>query len=236
MPPCAPEGCSRAAECSRVPRSPAMGSDRPGARLVAAADTVSAMPSKDRIALVVCLAISLAGCGQKTPDDPPTGPSVSAAPSTSASRPSVIRSLRPVAKLSSACALLSAAELKALLGGDSGQTKVTATEDRPDNGSYTCEYGSGGNNPFALVVDSSDVRTFTPKDAVDAAAKVAHVKTQRVKGVGAAAVFNITKEGFGVISASKRSHGQTRSVFFSAPKNVPGHKFAEVARLVIGRM
>ncbi|HZE33259.1 MAG TPA: DUF3558 family protein [Actinoallomurus sp.] len=194
------------------------------------------MSSKVRIAFVVCLAASLAGCGQNTPDNPPAGSSVSAAPSASASRPSVIRLLRPVAKLSSACALLSAAELKALLGGGSSRTKVTATEDKPDKESYTCEYGSGGNKPFALVVDSSDVRTFTPKDAVDAAAKVAHVKTQRVNGVGAAAVFNITKDGFGVISASKRSHGQTRSVFFSAPRNVPEHKFAEVARLVLSRM
>jgi predicted small lipoprotein YifL len=194
------------------------------------------MSSKVRIALVVCLAASLAGCGQNTPDDPPAGSSVSAAPSASASHPSVIRSLRPVAKLTSACALLSAAELKALLGGSSSRTKVTATEDKPDKESYTCEYGSGGKKPFALIVDSSDVRTFTPKDAVDAAAKVSHVKTQRVKGVGAAAVFNVTKDGYGVISASKRSHGQTRSVFFSAPRVVPERKFAEVARLVISRM
>jgi hypothetical protein len=192
------------------------------------------MSSKVQIAFVVCLVASLAGCGQNTPDSPPTGSPVSAAPSASASRPIAIRSLRPVAKLRSACALLSAAELTALVG-DSG-TKVTATEDKPDKGSYTCEYGSGGDKPFALIVDSSDVPTFTPKDAVDAAAKVSHVKTQRVKGVGAAAVFNITKDGYGVISASKRSHGQTRSVFFSAPKDVPGPKFAEVARLVISRM
>ena len=196
------------------------------------------MSSKVQIAFVVCLAATLAGCGQNTPDDPPTGSPVSAAPSASASasRPVVIRSLRPVAKLRSACALLSAAELTALLGDSAGGTKVTATEDKPEKESYTCEYGSGADKPFALVVDSSDVPTFTPKDAVDAAASVAHVKTRRVKSVGAAAVFNITKDGFGVISASKRSHGQTRSVFFSAPKDVPGSKFVKVARLVIGRM
>ena len=136
--------------------------------------------------------------------------------------PIVIRSLRPVAKLRSACALLSAAELTALLGDSAGGTKVTATEDKPEKESYTCEYGSGADKPFALIVDSSDVPTFTPQGCVDAAATAAHVKTRRVKSVGAAAVFNITKDGFGVISASKRSHGQTRSVFFSAPKTCPG--------------
>ena len=194
------------------------------------------MFSKIRIGLIICVAASLTGCGQDSPDNLAANSSASAAPSASASRPSVIRSLRPVAKLTSACTLLSAAELKALLGGSSSRTKVTATEDKPDKGSYTCEYGSGGKNPFALIVDSSNVPTFTPKDAIDAVAKVPHVKTQRVKNVGAAAVFYVTKDGYGVIAASKRSHGQTRSVFFSAPRIVPGRKFIEVARLVISRI
>lgn len=194
------------------------------------------MSYKVRIGLVICVAASLTGCGQNTLNNPPADSSASAAPSASASRPNVIRSLRPVAKLTSACALLSAAELKTLLGGSSSRTKVTATEDKPDKESYTCEYGSGGKKPFALIVDSSKVRTFTPKDAIDAVAKVPHVKEQRVKGVGSAAVFQVTKNGYGVISASKRSHGQTRSVFFSAPEVVPERKFAEVARLVISRI
>jgi hypothetical protein len=192
---------------------------------------------KARIGLVFSLVASLAGCGQNTPDDPPAGSSASAVPSASASHPSAIRSLHPVAKLTSACALLSAAELKALLGGSTSRTKVTATEDKPDKESYTCEYGSGRKKGvFALIVDSSNVRTFTPKDVIDAVAKVPHVKAHRVKGVGAAAVFHITKDGYGVIAASKRSHGQTRSVYFSAPGIVPERKFAEVARLVISRM
>lgn len=194
------------------------------------------MSFKVRIALVFCVAASLAGCGQSTPDSLPVGSSASAAPSASTSRPSVIRTLRPVAKLTSACALLSAVELKALLGGGSSRTKVTATEDKPDKGSYTCEYGSGGKKAFALIVDSSNVRAFTPQDAIDAVAKAAHGKTRRVKGVGAAAVFYITKDGVGVFTASKRSHGQTRSVFFSAPAIVPERKYAEVARLVISRI
>jgi hypothetical protein len=189
-----------------------------------------------RIGLVICVAASLTGCGQNTSYNPPADSSAFATPSASASRPNVIRSLHPVAKLTSACSLLSAAELKALLGGSSSQTKVTATEDKPDKGSYTCEYGSGRKKPFALIVDSSNVRTFTPKDAIDAVDKVPHVKTQRVKGVGAAAVFHLTKDGYGVIAASKRSHGQTRSVFFSAPGIVPERKFAEVGRLVISRI
>jgi hypothetical protein len=79
------------------------------------------------------------------------------------------------------------------------------------------------------------VQNFMPKDMIDAAAKLPHLKIQRVKGVGSAAVFQVTTSG-GVIAASKRSHGQTRSVIFSAPRIVPERKFAEVARLVISRI
>ena len=215
------------------PAQRSQGPDRFGGS-AAEPDTVPAMSCKVRIGLVICVAASLTGCGQNTLENP-TADSSAAAPSASASRPSVIRSLRPVAKVTSACALLSAAELKALLGGGSSRTKVTATEVKSSKTSYSCEYGSGGKKPFALVVSSSDVRTFMPKDVVDAAAKLPHVKIQRVKGVGSAAVFQVTKSG-GVIAASKRSHGQTRSVFFSAPKIVPERKFAEVARLVISRI
>lgn len=189
-----------------------------------------------RIAVVLCVAASLAGCGQNAPGKAAAVAPASAAPSATASRPSAIRSLPPVATLTSACALLSAAELKALLGGGASHTKVTATEGKPDKTSYTCEYGSGGKKPFALIVDHSNVRTFTPKDAIDAVAKAAHVRTRRVTGVGTAAVYYVAKDGYGVIAASKRSHGQTRSVFFSAPGIVPERKFADVARLVIGRI
>jgi hypothetical protein len=198
-------------------------------------DTVPAMSSKVRIGLVICVAASLTGCGQNALDSPTADSSAVTAPSASASRPSVIRSLRPVAKVTSACALLSAAELKALLGGGSSRTKVTATEVKSTKISYSCEYGSGGKKPFVLIVSSSDVPNFMPKDMIDAAAKLPHVKIQRVKGIGSAAVFHVTKNG-GLIAASKRSHEQTRSVIFSAPKIVPERKFAEVARLVISRI
>lgn len=199
-------------------------------------DTVPAVPKLTRIAVVLCAAASLSGCGHGTPAGSAAAAPAPGTPSAATSHPSVIRSLRPVAKPTSACALLSAAELKALLGGGASRTKVTATEGKHDKTSYTCEYGSGGKKPFALIVDGSDVRTFTPKDAIDAVAKAAHVKTRRLKGVGTAAVFYVAKDGYGVIAASKRSHGQTRSVFFSAPEIVPERKFADVARLVISRI
>jgi hypothetical protein len=168
---------------------------------------------------------------------PPTPPST---PSTTPAAHTAIRTLRPVAKLTAACRLLSAGELKALLGGGTSRTKVTATEDKPDPSggytSYTCEYGSGGKKPFALTVLGIAQDGYTPKVAMDAVAKASHVKTHRLTGIGTAAVFYTLPDGYSVLSAGKRSHGQTRTLDFSAPAVVPERKFAEVAKLVISRM
>lgn len=164
--------------------------------------------------------------------------------STTATTPAVradapIRTIPPVAKLTAACTLLSAAELKTLLGGSASQTKVTATENKPDpsggDTSYTCAYGSNGKKPFALTVLGVAQDGFPPKLAIDAAAKASGVKTHSVTGVGEAAVF-YTKDGYSVLTAGKRSHGQTRTVIFAAPAVVPEQNFVDVAKLVISRV
>jgi hypothetical protein len=81
------------------------------------------------------------------------------------------------------------AELQALLGGGISKTKLTATEDKPTtttvDTAYMCEYGSNGNNPFALDVSGSNSQDgFTPKAAIDAIAKAAKATTHSVTGVG----------------------------------------------------
>lgn len=183
----------------------------------------------------------MAGCSTAGDADDDASPAET--PSSASATPtprSAIRSMRPVAKLTAACRLLSAAELKELLGGSSSATKVTAKEDKPDHTagsiSYTCEYGSGGNYPFALNVGGFGPGDFTPKNAVDAVAKAATVKTRRVSGVGSAAVYYTLKSGVSVLAAAKRSHGETRMETFAAPKIVPGKKFIQVAKLVLSRM
>lgn len=150
----------------------------------------------------------------------------------------MIRTLQPVAKLTAACGLLSAAELKTLLGGDASRTEVTATEDKPDPSggttSYTCKYGTSKQRPFALTVLGLDL--VTPKEAINAVVKQLDVKAHGVTGIGTAAVFYTGKDNYSVLVANKRSHGQTRSVIFAAPSVVPEQKFADVAKLVISRV
>lgn len=199
------------------------------------------MSLKVLIAPLLVAAASLTACGQGTPDTPDAAKSpASASPTASAGagasrRPGALRSLRPVAKITSACALLTAAELKTLLGGASSRTAITATPKISD-GDHECIYGTKTAKPFALIVTTSSTRTFTPQKSINAIANAANVKTRRVPGIGSAAVFYITDGGIGLIAAGKKSYGQTRTVIFSAPKVVPGRKFAEVARLVISRI
>jgi hypothetical protein len=111
-------------------------------------------------------------------------------PSTTATKlaaRTAIRSLPPVAKLTAACTLLSAAELKTLLGGGTSRTKVTAAEAKPPtSSSHQCKYGSRGKDPFALVVDGQ-TQSYTPKMEVDAIIKnhrQDNTKIRRVTGRG----------------------------------------------------
>jgi hypothetical protein len=203
------------------------------------------MPNISRIVPLVCFAVLVAGCSgtthpseQHLPSLTPPSTTITTAAASPESAPIVIRTLQPVAKLTGACMLLSAAELKTLLGGGASMTEVTATEDKPDPSggttSYTCEYGTSMKRPFALTVLSLDL--VTPKEAIDGVVKQIDVKAHGVTGVGTAAVFYTRKDGYSVLVANKRSHGQTRSVIFAAPSVVPEQRFADVTKLVISRV
>jgi hypothetical protein len=164
-------------------------------------------------------------------------------PSTSARKPAgrtAIRRLPPVAKLTAACTLLSAAELKVLLGGGSSRTKVTATETKPPtSSSHMCKYGSRGKAPFVVLVDGQSQKGYTPKMEVDAIIKTHrqdNTKIRSVTGVGEVATFFTFNDGISELVASKRSRGQTRMVVFEAPGVVPERKFVDVVKLVTSRI
>lgn len=191
---------------------------------------------------VVSVIALAAGCSGTTASAGTASPTV-ALPSVTATTPAAstpAAAPTPVAMLTAACPLLSADELQALLGGGISKTKLTAIEDKPTtttvDTSYMCEYGSNGNNPFALDVSGSKSQDgFTPKAAIDAIAKAAKTTTHSVTGVGVAAVF-YTVNGISVLAAAKVTHGQLRTVVFSAPAVVPEQKFIDVVRLMIDRI
>jgi hypothetical protein len=164
---------------------------------------------------------------------PSTAPSATVAASAPAATPS------PVATVTAACPLLSTGELKALLGGTNSQTTVTAVESAPDVSrgfaTYGCRYGSGGKYPFDLAVTTTG-QDFAPREGVAAIAKGSHVLIHDVTGVGEAGTFFTDSDGGSCVAVAKVSHGQTRTVIFSAPAVVPEQNFLTVATLVLSRL
>lgn len=144
-----------------------------------------------------------------------------------------------MAKLTAACPLLSADDLKVLLGGANSQTSLTAHEDAPDKSdgitSYNCEYGSGGKFPFTVGVQGVAGSYFSPTEAIDAVAKASMVTTHRVTGVGTAGVY-YAKPAVALVAVSKRSFGETRSVFVTAPPVVPEQVLVGIAKVVLARI
>jgi hypothetical protein len=202
---------------------------------------VSVVSIRSRILLFAGVAVLMAGCTPTGDAEQEASPTATASsPSATPTPRTAIRSMRPVAKVTSACRLLSAAELTELLGGTAGATNVAAKEDKPDPAggfvTYTCEYGSAGDYPFALSTQGVARAGVTPKMAIDAVARAAKVKTRRVSGLGSAAVYYTLKNGVSVLVAVKRSHGENRLASFAAPKAAPERKLAEVVKLVLSRM
>src|SRR4051794_28459808 len=144
---------------------------------------------------LVCFVALAAGCSGATHAAEQPSPTATSS-STTATKPAAraaIRNLSPVAKLTAACTLLSAAELKTLLVSGTSKTKVTATEDTPPTPrTHLCKYGSHGKGPFELVVGGFTQKGFTPKTAIDAIVKQ-HLqdgtRIRSVSGVGENAVF-----------------------------------------------
>lgn len=150
-------------------------------------------------------------------------------------------STRPaVAKITAACPLLSADELKTLLGGSASATKLTATEEEPDTYkgyiSYNCDYSSNGKHAFTVGVQAIKQAGFTPAVSIDAIAKASKRATEPVKDVGSAGVYYVTVSSNAVVAAAKTSHGETRTVFVITPSIVPKRILATIAATVLARV
>jgi hypothetical protein len=168
-----------------------------------------------------------------------SGPSRPAPSGTAGATPTGAATPAPVA-LTGACPLLSAVELKGLLGGSTSRTTLTATEGQPDTSAgypiYTCSYGSKGNDPFVLSVTEDTRGHPTPAQVIEHVRETAKAKTQTVVGVGDGAVFYTLANGVSVFIAVKQFQGKVRSVVFAAPATVPEQKFIDVDKLVLGRI
>jgi len=190
---------------------------------------------------VACLVATVAGCSATGRSaDGPTPTWVAGAPaSTSVATPKSKET--PVAKITGACPLLSASELKSLLGGGTSSTRLTEAEAKPETGGvtrvYTCKYGSGGKYPFELsAMGDSDSGGYTPAYVIGAITKGSKVTTHEVSGLGDAAVFYTLPDGNSILAASKKFGHETRTVVFSAPKVVPQKNFEDVLNLVVQRI
>lgn len=142
---------------------------------------------------------------------------------------------RSPAHLTAACPFLPVEELDQRLGTGG----LTATEASPDHSSggiqLGCDYRVHGTNPYALSISGFPDTLLSVADTVDAVPNGAqHVR--KVSGIGQAAIYYTTADGFGVLCAGKLSHGQVRTASFVAPKNLPQASFAAVVRLVVERL
>jgi hypothetical protein len=181
---------------------------------------------------LVCLAGLAAACNTA-----PAPTFVQSTPAVSTLSPSAFPA---VAKVTAACPLLSADELKTLLGGSASRTKLTAVEEKPDSYkgyiSYTCDYDSNGKHAFSVGVQAIKQAGFTPAVSIDAIAKASKRATEPVADVGAAGVYYVTSSANAVVAAAKTSHGETRTVFVITPAIVPKKILATIAATVLTRV
>jgi hypothetical protein len=195
-----------------------------------------------RLVPLVCLfALAPTACSAVTDEATPlrTAALHSMTP-TNPGAQSPIRRLPPVATLTAACPLLSATELKTLVGGDVSRAIVTEIESKPPTArSRLCAYRGQNDLSVGSIEVVETVEGFSPKMAIDYLIKShrpGKSKMHRVTGVGEAAVFFTYDVGVSRLDASKRSYGQTRTVIFTAETTVPGRKFIDVVKLVLSRI
>jgi len=161
-----------------------------------------------------------------------TPPSATPTISAPASTPS------PVATVTAACPLLSIDDLKARLGGANGQTKVTAVESAPTSATAS-RRTSASTAAAASTRSTSSSRPpsrLLATGRIDSIAKGSHVVINNVTGVGQAGTFFTDSDGGSLIAVAKLSHGETRTVIFSAPAVVPKQNFISLAKLVLDRV
>ena len=192
---------------------------------------------------ILALFFVLSGCAETSQSDgavPAASVSAPAAttgmPTTS---PSAVTPTPPTpqspAHLTAACPFLTAQELDQQLGVG----ELTASEDAPQHSSggiqLGCSYQVHGTNPYALSISGFPASLLSVADLVNAVPNDAH-NVRKLSGLGQAAIYYTTSDGFGVLCAGKLSHGQVRTASFVAPKDLPQTTFAAVVRLVVARL
>jgi hypothetical protein len=153
------------------------------------------------------------------------------APSASAPASAPVR----VKKINSACKLLPAKKVTEVLGSSS-KTTLEARELPVDKSggeiAYTCAYGRGGQEPFALTVSTRPEDAASAKDRIGNIGRGIGVKTTPVTDLGDAGVGYV-KDGTRVIVVALAYEKDLRLVFFAAPQIVPQTKMVEVAEQVV---
>lgn len=177
---------------------------------------------------------ALAGCGAGQ-EAASGGEWVPPAPSAAAPSPTGPARL---AKITSACRLLPAAEVVKILGSSS-KTKLKARElpvDKSDGEvAYSCAYGKDGQEPFGLTVSTRPDKAEGAQETIDTIAAASGVKTTAVDNVGEAGVGYV-KDDFRVVAVTVPYKTDLRLVIFAAPKIVPHQKLVEVLEEVVAKV
>ncbi|GAA1899598.1 hypothetical protein [Asanoa iriomotensis] len=176
----------------------------------------------------MAVAVLAAGCGG---GEPATGGEWVAAPpaSTAPAR---------LAKVTSACKLLSAATVMKVLGPTSKST-LKARElpvDKSDGEvAYSCAYGKDGQEPFALTVSTRPDQSAKAESTIETIAAASGVETTPVDDLGTAGVGYV-KDAFRVVAVTVPYETDLRLVIFAAPQIVPQAKLVEVLGQVVTKI
>lgn len=193
--------------------------------------------------IVLALFFVLSGCAGTRQSVGVVSPASVSAPAATTGMPTTIPSVvtptllapRSPAHLTAACPFLTAQELDQQLGTGG----LTVAEDAPQHSSggiqLGCGYHTHGTDPYALVISGFPASLLSVADTVYAIPNDAH-NVRKLSGIGQAAIYYTTSDGFGVLCAGKLSRGQVRTASFVAPKNLPQTTFAAVVRLVVARL
>lgn len=172
---------------------------------------------------------------------PPGGTAPSPASSTTATTTTPVPPGRAVGpRLTAACPVLTAGEVKQVLGGGQSTTEITATDRTVDDKSadkiFDCDYGAGGKAPFVLSLGNITEKGFSAAEAVKAFVDQAKATPQPIPNLGEAAAYFTMPDGDGKLAMAIRSYGELRTATFTAPAVVPATKLTELMALVAQRL
>ncbi|MCW3841450.1 hypothetical protein ONA70_15220 [Micromonospora yasonensis] len=181
---------------------------------------------------VAAAAFTATGCGGT---DSPGSAAEWVAPATAtpaASGPA------PLKKITSACALLPADVVVAVLGSSSG-TKLTAEEQPVDQKDSEptrgCAYTGKGREVMAINVLALRDRAKDGASVVDGIAQKSGAKVTQLDGLGDAAVTYVS-EGTRFLVFAVAYESELRVVLFTGPPIVPVDKYQELAEHIAPKL